>query len=294
MIGRSSMSYDYLVVATGAQHSYFGRDDWAAYAPGLKTLEDATEIRRRLLTAFERAEGADDPAERAAWMTFVIVGGGPTGVELAGAIAELARHGLDKEFRAIDPAAATVVLVQSAARLLPTFPPALSIDAAMTLEQLGVTVRLDAKVSKVDENGVLLAGEALPARTVLWLRAYKPHRPPRGSAHSRTRPVARQWGRISPSMRAGWSSRSGTSPLAAPGTGSWFRDWRQPQSRAAFMSRVSSAGVSRAGRPRNRSGTVTQAVSRPSVGRRPSRTSTVSRFAGRSLGGCGAQPISCS
>jgi len=89
------VSYDYLVVATGAQHSYFGKDDWAAYAPGLKTLEDATEIRRRLLTAFERAEGAGDPAERAAWMTFVIVGGGPTGVELAGAIAELARHGLD-------------------------------------------------------------------------------------------------------------------------------------------------------------------------------------------------------
>ena len=117
MIGRSSLSYDYLVVATGAQHSYFGKGDWAAYAPGLKTIEDATEIGRRLLTAFERAEGADEPAERAAWMTFVIVGGGPTGVELAGAIAELACHGLDKEFRAIDPAAAAVVLVQSAPRL---------------------------------------------------------------------------------------------------------------------------------------------------------------------------------
>jgi NADH dehydrogenase FAD-containing subunit len=168
MIGRSSLSYDYLVVATGAQHSYFGKDDWAAHAPGLKTLEDAAEIRRRLLTAFERAEGADDPAERAAWMTFVIVGGGPTGVELAGAIAELARHGLDKEFRAIDPAAATVVLVQSAARLLPTFPAALSIDAAATLERLGVTVRLETKVEEVDERGVRLAGEVLPARTVLW------------------------------------------------------------------------------------------------------------------------------
>ena len=168
MIGQSSLSYDYLVVATGAQHSYFGKGDWAAYAPGLKTIEDATEIRRRLLTAFERAEGADDPAERAAWMTFVIVGGGPTGVELAGAIAELARHGLDKEFRAIDPAAAAVVLVQSAPRLLPTFPTALSIDAAMTLQRLGVTVRVDARVEEVDENGVLLAGEVLPARTVLW------------------------------------------------------------------------------------------------------------------------------
>jgi putative oxidoreductase len=168
MIGRSSLSYDYLVVATGAQHSYFGKDDWAAYAPGLKTLEDATEIRRRLLTAFERAESADDPAERAAWMTFVIVGGGPTGVELAGAIAELARHGLDKEFRVIDPSAATVVLVQSAPRLLPTFPAALSTDAAVTLQRLGVTVRLEAKVEEVDENGVRLADEVLPARTVLW------------------------------------------------------------------------------------------------------------------------------
>ncbi len=168
MIGQNSLSYDYLVVATGAQHSYFGNDDWAAYAPGLKTIEDATEIRRRLLTAFERAESAENPAERAAWMTFVIVGGGPTGVELAGAIAELARHGLSKEFRVIDPAAATVVLVQSAPRLLPTFPPALSLDAARTLEELGVAVRLDTKVEKVDESGVVLAGDALAARTVLW------------------------------------------------------------------------------------------------------------------------------
>jgi NADH dehydrogenase FAD-containing subunit/uncharacterized membrane protein YphA (DoxX/SURF4 family) len=168
MIGGTCLSYDYLVLATGAQHSYFGKDDWAPYAPGLKTIEDATEIRRRLLTAFERAEGADDPAERAAWMTFVVVGGGPTGVELAGAIAELARHGLDREFRAIDPAAATVVLVQSAPRLLPTFPAALSNDAAATLERLGVTVRLDAKVEEVDDNGVLLAGEVVLARTVLW------------------------------------------------------------------------------------------------------------------------------
>jgi putative oxidoreductase len=168
MIDRSSLSYDYLVIATGARHSYFGKDGWAAYAPGLKTIEDATEIRRRLLTAFERAEAADQPVERAAWMTFVIVGGGPTGVELAGAVAELARHGLDKEFRAIDPTSATVVLVQAGPRLLPTFPAALSNDAATALERLGVTVRLDAKVEHVDENGVRLAGEVLPSRTVLW------------------------------------------------------------------------------------------------------------------------------
>jgi putative oxidoreductase len=168
MIDRSSLPYDYLVLATGAQHSYFGKEAWAAYAPGLKTIEDATEIRRRLLTAFERAETADQSTERAAWMTFVIVGGGPTGVELAGAIAELAHHGLDKEFRAIDPASATVVLVQAGPRLLPTFPAGLSNDAAAALARLGVTVRLDAKVEHVDDNGVRLAGEVLPSRTVLW------------------------------------------------------------------------------------------------------------------------------
>src|SRR5260370_30541089 len=140
-------------------------DDWAANAPGLKTIEDAIEVRRRLLAAFERAERADDPAERAAWMTFVIVGGGPTGVELAGAIVELARHGLEREFRAIDPANATVVLVQGAPRLLPAFPPALSIDAATALRRLGVTARLDAKVEQVSAEGVVLAGAAAPAPT---------------------------------------------------------------------------------------------------------------------------------
>jgi putative oxidoreductase len=168
VIGRNSLRYDYLVLATGAQHSYFGMDDWAENAPGLKTIEDAIEVRRRLLTAFERAESADDPAERAAWMTFVIVGGGPTGVELAGAIVELARHGLEREFRAIDPADATVVLVQAAPRLLPAFPPALSIDAATVLRRLGVTVRLDVKVEQVSAEGVVLAGEVVPARTVFW------------------------------------------------------------------------------------------------------------------------------
>jgi NADH dehydrogenase/putative oxidoreductase len=168
VIGQNNLPYDYLVLATGAQHSYFGMDDWAAHAPGLKAIEDAIEIRRRLLTAFERAESAKDPVERAAWMTFVIVGGGPTGVELAGAIAELARHGLEREFRTIDPANAEVVLVQSAPRLLPTFPEALSIDAATTLRKLGVTVRLDAKVEQVSGEGVVLAGEVVFARTVLW------------------------------------------------------------------------------------------------------------------------------
>jgi NADH dehydrogenase FAD-containing subunit len=168
LIGGNSLSYDYLVLATGAQHSYFGKDDWAANAPGLKTVEDAIEVRRRLLTAFERAESTDDREERAAWMKFVIVGGGPTGVELAGAIIELARHGLEREFRAIDPSNATVVLIEAGSRLLPAFPPALSLDAAASLVKLGVVVRLNAKVKQVSAEGVALADEIVPARTVLW------------------------------------------------------------------------------------------------------------------------------
>ena len=122
MLERDRLSYDYLVLATGSQHSYFGRDEWAKLAPGLKRIEDATGIRGRLLTAFEQAENTLNLAERSAWLTFVVVGGGPTGVELAGAIAELALHGLERDFRAIDPADASVILVQSAPRLLPTFP----------------------------------------------------------------------------------------------------------------------------------------------------------------------------
>ena len=171
--------------------------------PELKTLENATEIRRRLLTAFERAESADDPAERAAWMTFVIVGGGPTGVELAGAIAELARHGLDKEFRAIDPAAATVVLVQSAPRLLPTFPATLSIDAAMTLEQLGVTVCTSTPRSPGSRRTACCSRRNLPARTVLWAAGVQASPAAVWLGVRADNAAALLWGRISPSMRAG-------------------------------------------------------------------------------------------
>jgi NADH dehydrogenase/putative oxidoreductase len=168
MMDRGRLQYDYLVLATGSQHSYFGRDEWATVAPGLKRIEDATEIRGRLLIAFERAEDALDPAERAAWLTFVVVGGGPTGVELAGAIGELARHGLEREFRSIDPADARVILVQSAPRLLPTFPQSLSADADQALRRLGVEVRVLAKVDEVDESGVMIAGDRIAAKTVLW------------------------------------------------------------------------------------------------------------------------------
>jgi NADH dehydrogenase len=160
--------YDLLVVATGARHSYFGRDQWAPFAPGLKSIEDATSIRRRLLLAFEEAENADKEEERGAWLTFVIVGGGPTGVELAGAIAELSRHGLEQEFREINPASARVVLAQSGPRLLPAFAEASSREAEHALRRLGVDVQLDSRVEAVGAEGVTISGRFLAARTVLW------------------------------------------------------------------------------------------------------------------------------
>lgn len=160
--------YDYLVLATGAAHSYFGKDQWAPFAPGLKRVEDATEMRRRILTAFERAEATDDPDERAALLTFLIVGGGPTGVELAGAIAELARFGMDKDFRNFDPSQARVILVQSAPRLLPAFPEKLALIARRSLENLGVEVLVGSRVEHIDGLGVAVSGKRIAARTVLW------------------------------------------------------------------------------------------------------------------------------
>ena len=164
----SRIPYDYLVVATGAAHSYFGRDEWAPFAPGLKTLEDALEIRRRMLLAFERAERETDPARRAAWLTFVVIGAGPTGVELAGQFAEVARHTLRGEFRRIDPHSARVVLVEAAERILTAYPPDLSQKAQLQLERLGVTTWVGRKITGVDADGVSLGDERIAARTVVW------------------------------------------------------------------------------------------------------------------------------
>jgi NADH dehydrogenase len=164
----SRIAYEHLVVATGAAHSYFGRDEWAPYAPGLKTLEDALEIRRRMLVAYERAERETDPAKRSAWLTFVVVGGGPTGVELAGQFAEISRHTLRGEFRRIDPHAARVVLVEGAERILGAYPPALSKKAQLQLERLGVTTWVGRLVTGVDAEGVSLGSERISARTVVW------------------------------------------------------------------------------------------------------------------------------
>src|ERR1043165_3595525 len=160
--------FDYLILATGAQHAYFGHDDWASFAPGLKTIDDATYIRRRILLAFEKAETEPDPAERARLLNFVIVGGGATSVEMAGAIAELANRALAKDFRAIDPRCARIILVEAAPRLLTPFDPSLSADAKRSLEQLGVQVRLGAAVTALDAEGVAIGPERIESRTVVW------------------------------------------------------------------------------------------------------------------------------
>ena len=165
-------AYDFLVVAAGVRHHYFGHDTWESVAPGLKSLEDAVEMRRRILLAFERAETAADPAGRRALLTFVVVGGGPTGVELAGALGEIARHTLRREFRAIDPSHARILLVEGGPRVLPTYPQELSAKAEKALAALGVEVAVDTTVTDVGEGAVTIsragASEIIPARTTLW------------------------------------------------------------------------------------------------------------------------------
>lgn len=164
----TEIDYDYLIVATGATHSYFGHSEWAELAPGLKSVEDALEIRSRVLSAYEAAEREQDPEHIAEWLTFVIVGAGPTGVELAGALAEIAAHTLKKDFRAIDPTMTRVILVEGKPRVLPTYPDELSAAAERQLESLGVEVRTDSMVTAIDEAGVALGDYRIGSRTVLW------------------------------------------------------------------------------------------------------------------------------
>src|SRR5438477_830923 len=160
--------YDFLILATGARHSYFGHDEWEKLAPGLKSLEDAVELRRRILLAFEYAEKIQDEAARKAAMTFVIIGGGPTGVEMAGAIAEISRYTLAKNFRHIDPSQARVILIEGAPRLLAVYPPDLSESARKQLLELGVEVRTNTRATNVTEEGVQLDGEFIPCRVKIW------------------------------------------------------------------------------------------------------------------------------
>jgi NADH dehydrogenase len=163
-----ALAYDRLIIATGARDSYFGHDDWASHAPGLKTLDDAFDIRRRVLLAFERAEREADPAKRAAWLTFVVIGAGATGVEMAGMLSEIARHTLKGEFRRYDPRNARVVLVEGMDRVLPPYTPDLSERARLQLERLGVTVWLGRRVTGIDAHGVQMGGDRLEANTVIW------------------------------------------------------------------------------------------------------------------------------
>ena len=166
--GGAPLHYDYVLLASGATHAYFGHDDWAPHAPGLKTLDDALRIRRRILSAFERAEAETDAEARRALLTFAIVGGGPTGVELAGTLAEIARHTLEREFRRIDPGDARVLLVEAGPRVLSSFPASLSAKARAQLASLGVEVRTGAPVAAIDASGIEVGGERIAARTVLW------------------------------------------------------------------------------------------------------------------------------
>jgi NADH:ubiquinone reductase (H+-translocating) len=205
----TSVPYDSLIVATGSQYGYFGHDEWRDHAPSLKTLEDVAEIRRRVLLAFETAERETDPARRSAWMTFVVVGGGPTGVELAGAIAELARGTLADEFRGINSRDASIVLVEQLDRVLAEYPKALSTVARQQLEELGVVVRTNASVVDVESTHVVLNADDADERSKHALcsgrpasgPARSPARSPRPSAPLRTVTVA------------SWSSRTCRCPV---------------------------------------------------------------------------------
>lgn len=160
--------FDYLIVATGASHSYFGNSTWEAHAPGLKTLDDALDIRRRVFLAYENAERESDPETRRAFMTFVVIGAGPTGVEMAGALAEISRLTLARDFRTIDPKSARIILVEGIGRVLPPFPADLSAAARAQLERLGVEVWTGMRVTEIDEGGVTLGADRVSARTVIW------------------------------------------------------------------------------------------------------------------------------
>lgn len=168
ILADAAIGYDYLILATGATHFYFGHDDWSRHAPGLKTVEDALEIRRRVLLAYEAAERETDPERQREWLTFVVVGGGPTGVELAGALAEIARHVLTRDFRRIDPRSSRILLVEAGPRILPSFAPELAARATRKLAELGVEVLTGDAVTGVDAQGVSVGARRIAAHTMLW------------------------------------------------------------------------------------------------------------------------------
>ena len=291
--GGRRIAYDYLVVATGARDAYFGHDEWRAVTSGLKDIEDARAMRRRILIAFEQAEDSDDAEERRRLMTFVIVGGGPTGVELAGALAELSRATLARDFRRIDPATARIVLIEAGPRLLASFPPALSAVAARALTRLGVELRLGAAVTGCHAGGVTLGGERIDSRTVIWAA---------GVAAS----PAAEWLGVEPGnggrVAVGRdltlpghpkSSSSAIPPWPRGRTARRCRAWRRWRSSRGATPRGRSGRASPAG-PRRRSATATPATWRPSAGARRWRISAGCGCRAGSAGWCGARSTSIS
>ena len=257
------LPYDYLVLATGATHSYFGHDHWAEHAPGLKHIADATEIRRRFLLAFERAEVVQDDAERERLLTFVIVGGGATGVEMAGAIAEVAQRTLRHDFREIDPSRSRIILIEAGPRVLPTFPEALSNYATRSLQKMGVEVKLNSKVIGCDAQGVSLDGGRIEAATIVWAAGVVA-----SPAACGLGPKSDRAGRIkvNADLTVPGHPRflpSATPPLFPAEAGS-FPASRRRRNRWAIMSARRSPHACAAGRRRGRSSTIMWATSRRS------------------------------
>ena len=287
--------YDTLIVAGGSHYSYFGHDEWSAHAAEVKSLESALTVRGRILAAFEAAELERDPGRRDEWLTFAVVGAGPTGVEMAGQIAELARDTLRRDFRSADPGSGRILLIEAADRVLTGFPPSLSTKAERSLRRLGVTPVLDSTVVDVDETGVTIreAGGAtrrIPARTVVWAAgvtasslAYDARRAHgRGAGPRRSRDGR---SRTSPSPAIPRSSRSATWSASAAATARRSpspASRRSPCSRAATRRRPSAPACRAA--PRRRSATATKATWPPSAAPRPSRTSRASSSAASSPG----------
>jgi NADH dehydrogenase len=173
LMGQDTLGYDYLILATGARHSYLGHDEWEQFAPGLKSINDATSIRQRILRAFEAAELEGDEACKREWLTFILVGAGPTGVEMAGAIAELAHTALKDEFRRITPSSAHILLLEAGPRIMASFPEELAADAQHKLEQMGVEVRTNTRVEQIDANGAVAGDKRIPSRTIIWTAGVK-------------------------------------------------------------------------------------------------------------------------
>ena len=262
----ASYPYDILVLATGATHSYFGHDEWSAFAPGLKTIEDARIIRSRLLLAFERAEMSRDPAEQKRLMTIAVIGGGPTGVELAGSIAELARYTLAKDFHRIRAETATVLLVEAGPRILTAFPEELASYAVRKLTTLGVTVRTACAVERITDRGIVAGGEEIGVGLAIWAAGVRRVTAGR-DARRRDRPRRTRQGQsaICPFRVSRTSMRSATSRWRWTHTASRSRDSRRSPSRRANIWDARSRGRSSTAKRRSRSSSTTAATPRSSA-----------------------------